>query len=94
MAELGGPVLDGMKDTTRMNLIYAMTVQLTLFLCFSSYFWGWGKAGEPNVDGSMTLAEARNVMSGYNSELVRWIDLAIYSFLAYVALNFLFILIL
>ena len=77
-----------------MNLIFAMALQLYLWLCFSSYFYGWGKAGKPNKDGSMTTAEARSVMSEYNSELVRWIDLGIYSFLAYVGLNFLFILIL
>ena len=84
----------GVKETMIMNLIFAMTLQLYLFLCFSSYFWGLGKAGKPNEDGSMNLAEARNVMSEYNSELVRWIDFAIYSFIAYVSLNFLYILIL
>ena len=42
----------------------------------------------------MTLAEARNIMSEYNSDLVNWIDFAIYCFLLYAVLNFLFILVL
>lgn len=94
MAEMGGPMMEEMKDKTRSNLINAMTLQLCLFLCFSSYFWGWGKAGEPKEDGSLTLAEARTIMNDYNSELVSWIDFAIYCFLVYTILNFLFILVL
>ena len=42
----------------------------------------------------MTLAEARNIMNEYNTELVKWIDFAMYCFLAYAFLNFFFILIL
>ena len=68
-----------------------MSVQLVFYLCFGQYFWGWGKAGEPKEDGSMTLAEAKNVMNEYNSDLVSWINFAIYCFLGYACVNLLFI---
>lgn len=72
-----------------------MTTQLCFFIIFGSYFWGWGKHGEPKEDGSMTEAEARNIMSesGNNPDLVKWMDFAIYCFLGYAGLNVLFILI-
>ena len=41
----------------------------------------------------MTLAEARNVMNEYNSDLVNWIDFAIYCFIGYAGINLFFVVI-
>ena len=88
--------MEEMKDNCRSNLINTLMSQLGLYLIFASFFWGWGKRGEPSEDGSMTLAEARKIMNepGNNSELVSWIDFAIYCFLGYGILAFFYILVL